>query len=207
MRNRPGSANQTFASGWRGRRRGGVGGGGTGDVVPHADPGYPQAIGDAATLVTRPSHTEAMSDSRSPHATSGARLAEAAATLTYRPTVGSVQDAVAQAWQAAGTVAQPASPASALRWLRLVETLPAVWSDLAALSDPPSTPRAAPASPAESPGSADTAALRDAVTGLIRTSAAVLRGLADATGPEDPDLGLRLALVADLLDGAVEDWP
>jgi hypothetical protein len=149
-----------------------------------------------------------MSDPRPPRTTSGARLTEAAATLTSRPTVGSVQDAVAQVWSAAGSAAQPASPASALRWLRLVEALPPIWFDLAALSDPPMAPHAAiPAPPTEGPRSADTAALRDAVAGLIRTGAAVLRNLADASGPEDPDLGLRLALVADLLDGAVEDWP
>lgn len=209
MRSRTGRANLTSASCWQGRRCCTAGGGDAADVEPGAYPGYPQSSGDAAMMVTRRGHTEAMSDTRSPRITSGARLTEAAATLTLQPTVGSVQDAVAQAWRAAGTVAQPASPASALRWLRLVETLPAVWSDLAALSDtpPPTPPAAIPASPAESPGSADTTLLRDAVAGLIRTSAAVLRDLADASGLEDPDRGLRLALVGDLLDGAVGDWP
>lgn len=158
-------------------------------------------------VVTGRGHTEAMHESQ-PQRPTCARLAGAAAALASYPTLGSVRVAVAAAWKATSSVGQPASPADALRWLRLVEALPAIWSDLAALSGTaPVSHAALPVPPMGISESADTAALEDAVVRLIRAAAAALRGLAEAGGSTDPDRGLWLALISDLLDGAVEDWP
>jgi hypothetical protein len=150
-------------------------------------------------------HTGSMSDSSTLQSWA-ARLDDAASALSHDPTAPSVYEALALAWQTAKLVGQPASPATALSWMRLAEALSEAWADLTVLADPPGPVPFDPGAPPQTGVLDDTPQLRGSVARLLRATAAAVRELAGADG-HSVDTALALAIIASTLDDTARDWP
>jgi hypothetical protein len=162
--------------------------------------------GGAVAATEGGGHTGGMSDSRTLQSWA-TRLNTTAATLSDDPTVSSVYEAMTQAWHTAKRVGQPASPATALGWMRLAESLVEARSDLTALADPPGPTPFDLGTPADTGALEDTPQLRGLVAHLLRATATAARELCDAGDHNDAEAALALAIIASTLDDAAQDWP
>jgi hypothetical protein len=162
--------------------------------------------GGAVAATEGGGHTGGMSDSRTLQSWA-TRLNTTAGMLSDDPTVSSVYEAMALGWHTAKRVGQPVSPATALGWMRLAESLVEAWSDLTALAGPPGPIPFDLGTPADSGALEDTPQLRGLVADLLRATATAVRELCDAGDHSDAEAALALAIIASTLDDAAQDWP